>query len=313
MKVVFAGTPEFAAHILDQLLRAGFNITRVLTRPDRPAGRGMKDTASAVKKLALSRGLKLLQPQTLKDPALIDELNRVSPDVMVVAAYGLILPKAVLKLPRFGCINIHASLLPKWRGATPIQHALLAGDTETGISIMQMDEGLDTGPVLMQTRTRIAADDTALSLHDRLAQLGGEAIVRTLRSLELDELQPQPQQQQGASYAGKLGKAEAQINWRKDAVQVERTVRAFNPNPGAYTTLNGETLKIWKARLEEPMSGKPGEIVSVDRSGIVVACGTGAVRIEELQKAGGQRLPVREFLSGYALKTGSCFGPKFNS
>ncbi|HMK13715.1 MAG TPA: methionyl-tRNA formyltransferase [Burkholderiales bacterium] len=308
MKVVFAGTPEFAAHILDQLLRAGFNITRVLTRPDRPAGRGMKDTASAVKKLALSRGLKLLQPQTLKDPALIDELNRVSPDVMVVAAYGLILPKAVLKLPRFGCINIHASLLPKWRGATPIQHALLAGDTETGISIMQMDEGLDTGPVLMQTRTRIAADDTALSLHDKLAQLGGEAIVRALRSLELGELQPQPQQQQGASYAGKLGKAEAQINWRKDAVQVERTVRAFNPNPGAYTTLNGETLKIWKARLEEPMSGKPGEIVSVDRSGIVVACGTGAVRIEELQKAGGQRLPVREFLSGYALKTGSCFG-----
>jgi len=308
MKVVFAGTPEFAAHILDQLLRAGFNITRVLTRPDRPAGRGMKDTASAVKKLALSRGLKLLQPQTLKDPALIDELNRVSPDVMVVAAYGLILPKAVLKLPRFGCINIHASLLPKWRGATPIQHALLAGDTETGISIMQMDEGLDTGPVLMQTRTRVAADDTALSLHEKLAQLGGEAIVRTLRSLELGELQPQPQQQQGASYAGKLGKAEAQINWRKDAVQVERTVRAFNPNPGAYTTLNGETLKIWKARLEEPMSGKPGEIVSVDRSGIVVACGTGAVRIEELQKAGGQRLPVREFLSGYALKTGSCFG-----
>ncbi|MFI4922737.1 MAG: methionyl-tRNA formyltransferase [Burkholderiales bacterium] len=308
MNVVFAGTPEFAAHILDQLLRSGFNIARVLTRPDRPAGRGMKDTASAVKRLALSHGLKLQQPQTLKEPALIDELNRLSPDVMVVAAYGLILPKAVLKLPRFGCINIHASLLPKWRGATPIQHALLAGDTETGISIMQMEEGLDTGPVLLQTRLRIAADDTAQTLHDKLAQLGGETIVRTLRALEHGELQPQPQPQHGASYAGKLGKAEAHINWGKDAVQVERTVRAFNPNPGAYTTLNGETLKIWKARLEERMSGKPGEIVRVDRLGIVVACGTGAVRIEEVQKAGGQRLPVREFLSGFALKPGICFG-----
>jgi methionyl-tRNA formyltransferase len=308
MNVVFAGTPEFAAHILDQLLRYGFNIVRVLTRPDRPAGRGMKDTASAVKRLALSHELKLQQPQSLKEPALIDELNRLSPDVMVVAAYGLILPKAVLKLPRFGCINIHASLLPKWRGATPIQHALLAGDTETGISVMQMDEGLDTGPVLLQTRLRIAADDTAQTLHDKLAQLGGETIVRTLRALEHGELQPQPQPQQGASYAGKLGKAEAHINWGKDAVQVERTVRAFNPNPGAYTTLNGETLKIWKARLEERMSGKPGEIVSVDRLGIVVACGTGAVRIEEVQKAGGQRLPVREFLSGFALKPGICFG-----
>ncbi|MGH8710426.1 MAG: methionyl-tRNA formyltransferase [Burkholderiales bacterium] len=308
MNVVFAGTPEFAAHILDQLLRSGFNIARVLTRPDRPAGRGMKDTASAVKRLALSHGLKLLQPQTLKESTLLDELKRISPDVMVVAAYGLILPKAVLKLPRLGCINIHASLLPRWRGATPIQHALLAGDTKTGISIMQMDEGLDTGPVLMQARLSIAADDTAQTLHDRLAQLGGEAVVRTLRGLERGELQPQPQLQQGASYAGKLGKAEAQINWQKEAVQVERAVRAFNPNPGAYTTLNGETLKIWKARLEDRMSGKPGEIVSVDRRGIVVACGTGAVRIEEVQKAGGQRLQVSEFLSGFALKPGICFG-----
>ncbi|MGH8753422.1 MAG: methionyl-tRNA formyltransferase [Burkholderiales bacterium] len=308
MNVVFAGTPEFAAHILDQLLRSGFNIARVLTRPDRPAGRGMKDTASAVKRLALSHGLKLLQPQTLKESTLLDELKRISPDVMVVAAYGLILPKAVLKLPRLGCINIHASLLPRWRGATPIQHALLAGDTKTGISIMQMDEGLDTGPVLMQARLSIAADDTAQTLHDRLAQLGGEAVVRTLRGIERGDLQPQPQLKQGASYAGKLGKAEAQINWQKEAVQVERAVRAFNPNPGAYTTLNGETLKIWKARLEDRMSGKPGEIVSVDRRGIVVACGTGAVRIEEVQKAGGQRLPVSEFLSGFALKPGICFG-----
>lgn len=268
----------------------------------------MKDTASAVKRLALSHGLKLLQPQTLKEPTLLEELKRISPDVMVVAAYGMILPKAVLDLPRLGCINIHASLLPRWRGATPIQHAILAGDTETGISIMQMDEGLDTGPVLMQARLRIAADDTAQTLHDKLAQLGGEAVVRTLRGLERGELQPQPQLQQGASYAGKLEKAEAQIDWQNEAVQVERTVRAFNPNPGAYTTLNGETLKIWKARLEDRMSGKPGEIVSIDRRGVVVACGTGAVRIEEVQKTGGRRLPVREFLSGFALKPGICFG-----
>ena len=308
MKVAFAGTPEFAAHALDHLLRSGFNIALVLTQPDRPAGRGMKTTASAVKRLALSHGLKLQQPQTLKEPALIDELKRLYPDVMVVAAYGLILPKAVLRLPRLGCINIHASLLPRWRGAAPIQHALLAGDTETGISIMQMDEGLDTGPVLMQVRLRITANDTAQTLHDKLAQLGGEAIVRTLHGLERGELQPQCQPQQGASYAGKLGKAEAQINWQNEAVQVERAVRAFNPNPGAYTTLNGEILKIWKARLEDRLSGKPGEIVSVDGRGIVVACGTGAVRIEEVQKAGGQRLPVREFLSGFALKPGACFG-----
>jgi len=308
MKIVFAGTPEFAAQALERLLQSGFNIVLVLTQPDRPAGRGMKPTASAVKRLASKHGLKVLQPQTLKETALQDELSRLSADVMVVAAYGLILPKALLSLPRLGCINIHASLLPRWRGAAPIQHALLAGDSETGISIMQMDEGLDTGPVLMQVRLRIAADDTAQTLHDKLAQLGGEAIVRTLHGLERAELQPQPQPQQGASYAGKLGKTEAQINWQMEAVQIERAVRAFNPNPGAYTTLNGETLKIWKTQLERRLSGKPGEIVNVDGRGIVVACGAGAVRIEELQRAGGQRLPVREFLSGFALNPGICMG-----
>jgi methionyl-tRNA formyltransferase len=308
MKIVFAGTPEFAAQALERLLQSGFNLVLVLTQPDRRAGRGMKPTASAVQRLASKHGLKVLQPQTLKETALQDELSRLSADVMVVAAYGLILPKTLLILPRLGCINIHASLLPRWRGAAPIQHALLAGDSETGISIMQMDEGLDTGPVLMQVRLRIAADDTAQTLHDKLAQLGGEAIVRTLHGLERAELQPQPQPQQGVSYAGKLGKTEAQINWQMEAVQIERAVRAFNPNPGAYTTLNGETLKIWKAQLEDRLNGKPGEIVSVDGRGIVVACGAGAVRIEELQRAGGQRLPVREFLSGFALNPGICMG-----
>ncbi|HXZ95900.1 MAG TPA: methionyl-tRNA formyltransferase [Burkholderiales bacterium] len=308
MKVIFAGTPEFAACALEQLLRSGFKIVLVLTQPDRPAGRGMKAKASAVKRLALKHRLDLMQPQTLKDPGLLETMNRLSPDVMVVAAYGLILPNAVLQLPRLGCINIHASLLPKWRGAAPIQHALLAGDTETGISIMQMDEGMDTGPVLLQTRMKIAADETAQTLHDRLARQGGEAIVRVLRELERGELHPQRQAQRGASYAAKLGNADAQINWQNEAVQIERAVRAFNPNPGAYTTLNGKIMKIWKARLEDHVGGKPGEIVSVERDSIVVACGVGAMRIEEAQRAGGKRMPAREFLQGFELKPGNCLG-----
>jgi methionyl-tRNA formyltransferase len=244
----------------------------------------------------------------LKAPELVDGLNQLCPDVLVVAAYGLILPKSILKLPRLGCINIHASLLPKWRGAAPIQHALLAGDTETGISIMQMNEGLDTGPLLMQAKVRIAADDTAQTLHDKLAQKAGEVIVLALRGLKRGELRPYPQPQEGASYAGKLKKTDAQIDWQKAAIQVERSVRAFNPAPGAYTTLNGQSLKIWKAQLEECLHGKPGTIISVDENSIIVACGTGAVRIKEVQKAGGRRLPVEKFLQGFALKPGTYFG-----
>ncbi|HYA20233.1 MAG TPA: methionyl-tRNA formyltransferase [Burkholderiales bacterium] len=308
MKVIFAGTPEFAARALQQLLHSEFEIVLVLTQPDRPAGRGMNVRASAVKQLALRHGISLMQPQTLKEPGLLESLKQFSPDVMIVAAYGLIFPKAVLELPRLGCINIHASLLPRWRGAAPVQHALLAGDTETGISIMQMDEGLDTGPVLMQTRLKIAADETAQTLQDKLAQQGGEAIVPALRALERGELHPQPQPWHGASYAGKLGKADAQINWENEAAQVDRTVRAFNPSPGAYTRFNGEILKIWKVKPWDHLAGKPGEIVRVEEDGILVACGTGAIRIEEAQRAGGKRLPVRELLQGYPLKPGICLG-----
>ena len=308
MRIIFAGTPEFAAQALVQLLGAGFDIALVLTQPDRSAGRGMKANTSAVKHLAMTRRLKLLQPKTLKDPEMLKELQRAAADVMVVAAYGLLLPKTVLDLPRLGCINIHASLLPRWRGAAPIQRALLAGDAETGVSIMQMDEGLDTGPVLMQERILIAADDNAQSLHDKLARLGGESIVRALLALERGQLRPQPQPATGASYAAKVQKTEAQIDWQGAASQIERAVRAFNPQPGAYTVLNGETLKIWKTRLDYQAHGKPGEVISADDRGIVVACGSGGLRIEELQKAGGKRLPAQAFLSGFALREGARLG-----
>jgi methionyl-tRNA formyltransferase len=308
MRIVFAGTSEFAAQALEQLLSAGFDIALVLTQPDRSAGRGMKVNTSAVKQLAMTRGLKLLQPHTLKDPETLNELQRTAADVIVVAAYGLILPNTVLDLPRLGCINIHASLLPRWRGAAPIQRALLAGDAETGVSIMQMDEGLDTGPVLMQERVPIASDDNAQSLHDKLATLGGESIVRALHALERGQLRPQPQPATGASYAAKVQKAEAQIDWQGAASQIERAVRAFNPQPGAYTVLNGETLKIWKTRLDNQAHGKPGEVISADNRGIVVACGSGGLRIEELQKAGGKRLPAQAFLSGFNLREGARLG-----
>ncbi|MGH8744606.1 MAG: methionyl-tRNA formyltransferase [Burkholderiales bacterium] len=308
MKLVFAGTPEFAAQALEQMLRSGLSPALVLTRPDRPAGRGLKATASAVKELALRRGLELLQPHTLKETATLEKLKQVAPEVMVVAAYGLILPKTILELPHFGCINIHASLLPKWRGAAPIQRALLAGDAVTGITIMQMDEGLDTGPVLLQQRLQITDDDTGQTLHDKLARLGGECIVRTLQSLERGELRPQRQPQAGASYATKVEKAEAEINWGKDARLIERMVRAFNPYPGASTQLNGQPLKIWKARVENHVAGKPGEVMMAKGRDIIVACGTGGLRIEELQKAGSKRLPAQAFLTGSAVKPGVRFG-----
>ncbi|MGH8751135.1 MAG: methionyl-tRNA formyltransferase [Burkholderiales bacterium] len=308
MKIAFAGTPEFAAQALEHLQHAGFELGLVLTQPDRPAGRGMHTGISAVKQLALKHGLKLMQPPTLKDAAVVAEIKCRAPDVMVVAAYGLILPKTVLSLPRLGCLNIHASLLPRWRGAAPIQRALLAGDAETGISIMQMDSGLDTGPVLLQERLNIATDETAQTLHDKLARLGGECIVRVLQALESGALRSQPQTEQGATYAAKLDKGEAEIDWNKPASQIERAVRAFNPVPGASTRFNGEMLKIWKARFVESMQGAPGEIVKADVEGIMVACGGGGLRIEELQKAGGRRLTAQAFMAGFAVRTGTRLG-----
>jgi methionyl-tRNA formyltransferase len=261
---------------------------------------------SAVKQAALENGLAVSQPQTLKAIEVQHELAAIGADAMVVAAYGLILPQAVLDLPRLGCLNIHASLLPRWRGAAPIQRAILAGDRETGISIMRMDAGLDTGAVLLEEKIPIAADDTAQTLHDKLAVLGATCVVRALDALSRGTLQPQPQSAEGVTYAAKIGKAEAQLDWRRAAPELERAVRAYNPFPVAQASMDGEPLKIWQARATEA-AGQPGQVLHVGADGIVVACGSGALRIEQLQKAGGKKLGAGEFLRGYAIQPGACF------
>lgn len=304
MKLIFAGTPDFAAAALAALLDAGHEVALVLTQPDRPAGRGMALQASPVKRLAQARGIEVFQPTTLRDEAAQARIAAVGAEVMVVAAYGLILPQRVLDLPRHGCLNIHASLLPRWRGAAPIQRALLAGDAETGVCIMQMEAGLDTGPVLLREATPIAAADTAATLHDRLAAIGARLIVDALTRLPLAaEQQPEA----GVTYAAKIDKAESAIDWSQPAAAVDRQVRAFNPFPGAHSTLSGVGLKVWQA---EPVagSGLPGQVLAAGRDGIVVACGDGALRLTELQKAGGKRLTAAQFLAGNALQPGERFG-----
>jgi methionyl-tRNA formyltransferase len=305
LRVAFAGTPPFAATALAAILDAGHDVALVLTQPDRPQGRGLKLAPSAVKALAVERGLPVLQPPTLK-AAPLPAGTKV--DVLIVAAYGLILPRAMLDWPRHGAINIHASLLPRWRGAAPIQRALLAGDGETGISIMQMDAGLDTGPVIERVVVPIAPRDTAGALTDRLAAAGAEAIVRTLATLaNAGALAAQPQDASAASYAGKIERADAAIHWDDDAATIDRAIRAFNPAPGAFARLQGETIKIWAA---EPVSGSPGpagRIVSADGNGLLVACGRGALRVRELQRAGGRRLSAAAFLAGHPVAAGTTF------
>ena len=304
MRLIFAGTPEFAALALQALLAAGHTVPLVLTQPDRPAGRGMQLLPSAVKRCAQGHGLTLYQPERLKDPVTHGPLRDAAADLMVVAAYGLILPQAVLDLPRLGCLNIHASLLPRWRGAAPIQRAIAAGDQETGITIMRMDAGLDTGPMLLQRALPIAGDDTAATLHDKLAGLGAEMIVEALS--RLDSLTPTPQPGKGATYAGKIDKREALLDWRRPAQELERQVRAFNPFPIATASFNATPLKISRARLAAD-SGTPGTVLQVDDAGIVVACGSGALRLTELQKPGGKRLTVRDFLHGFPVAVGAGF------
>jgi methionyl-tRNA formyltransferase len=303
LKLVFAGTPEFAAVSLEALLRARHDVALVLTRPDRPAGRGLKPQSSAVKRLALERGLPLLQPSTLGDAATLAAVAAARPAALVVAAYGLILPPALLALPPLGCLNVHASLLPRWRGAAPIQRALLAGDKTTGITIMKMDEGLDTGAILLQDATAIAPDDTAGSLHDKLAALGARLIVRAL------EISPAPVAQDGnsATYAARIGRGEAEIDWRKPAEEIERSIRAFNPAPGAWTRHEGVELKIWRAGIEHGVHAAPGTVCAAEPAGIVVACGSAGLRIMELQRAGGKRLTAGAFLSGFRLASGARF------
>ena len=306
MKIIFAGTPQFAASALAALLRE-HQIVAVLTQPDRPSGRGMQLTASPVKQLAVQHGLPVLQPATLKTAEAQREIAALDAEVMVVAAYGLILPQAVLQLPRYGCLNIHASLLPRWRGAAPIQRAILAGDAETGITIMQMDEGLDTGDMLLRRACPIAPNDTAQTLHDRLAGIGADSILEVLRLLQDSRLAPVRQDDAAATYAAKLLKSEAQIDWRRDARQIERAVRAFNPFPVSHASLDGVAIKIWQAVLQEGAQGEAGEIMAADKRGITVACGKDALRLDVLQRPGGKAQPAVQFLQAMPVKPGDRF------
>lgn len=310
MKVIFAGTPAFAAAALAALIEADHRIMAVLTQPDRPAGRGMKPVASPVKLLAQQHQLPVLQPSTLKNSEIQTQLGSLQADVLVVAAYGLILPQAVLDLPPLGCLNIHASLLPRWRGAAPIQRAILAGDSETGITIMQMDAGLDTGDMLLKQSLPIDSNETAASLHDKLSALGAKCIVKALESLPQGTLMAVKQNEGQACYAAKISKSEAAIDWHQPASQIDRVVRAFNPTPGAYTQYQDGMLKIWQAVIvadKSEQSAKIGEIVAVDRDGITVTCGEGALRITVVQKPGGKKLSVADFLAGNSLRPGEMF------
>ena len=314
MKIIFAGTPEFAVSALAALHAAGHTISLVLTQPDRPAGRGMQLHPSPVKQFALAHAIPVAQPTSLRlDGKYAEEaqaahalLKATEHDVMVVAAYGLILPQSVLQIPRLGCINIHGSLLPRWRGAAPIHRAIEIGDKQTGITIMQMDEGLDTGAMLLSETAEIYADDTTGVLHDRLANMGGRLIVDAMRALESGKLLATPQPEIGVTYAAKISKQEAVLNFQDGAEVLERKVRAFNPFPAASAEIQGITLKIWHAQYLD-VTGEPGQILSVADDGVTVACGRGALVLKELQKPGGKRLPAAEFLKGFPMKSGQRF------
>jgi methionyl-tRNA formyltransferase len=315
MNIIFAGTPDFARTALEHLLAAGFQVPLVLSQPDRPAGRGLKLQASPVKQLALERGIAVAQPRGLRlDGKYADDaeaarqaIEAARADAMVVAAYGLILPRWVLDAPRLGCLNIHASLLPRWRGAAPIHRAIEAGDAQTGVTIMQMDEGLDTGDMLLREALPIQADDTTARLHDRLATLGGRLIVEALELAACGGLHAEPQPDAGVTYAHKIDKAEAAIDWSLPAANIERRVRAFDPFPGASTALGGESIKVWAAHRADG-AGAPGTVLDVGDSGIVVACGEQALRLTSLQRAGGKRLPAADFLRGFPIARGQRLG-----
>lgn len=307
MKIIFAGTPEFAASALAALLKE-HEIIAVLTQPDRPAGRGMQLSASPVKQLALQHGLTVLQPASLKGEEAQQQIAALNAEVMVVAAYGLILPQAVLEMPRYGCLNIHASLLPRWRGAAPIQRAILAGDSETGITIMQMDVGLDTGDMLLTDACPIEVTDNAQTLHDKLAVMGASSIVNALNLLEKNSLIPVRQDDALACYAAKLLKGEAQIDWNQDAEQIARAVRAYNPFPVCQAKLNDIVVKIWQAEVvSADKSGVPGEVLTADKSGITVACGKDALRLIVLQRPGGRAQPAVQFLQAMPVHLGDHF------
>ncbi|MCK0106714.1 methionyl-tRNA formyltransferase [Marinobacter sp. S0848L] len=299
MRIVFAGTPDFAAIALKAILAAGHTVVGVYSQPDRPAGRGRKLMPSPVKQVALDANIPVFQPQSLKPEDAQQELAALKPDVMIVAAYGLILPKAVLDIPSHGCLNIHASLLPRWRGAAPIQRAIAAGDAETGITIMQMDVGLDTGDMLLKTATPINPDDTGGSLHDRLADMGGDAIVEALAKLSQSALTGEPQNDDEACYAHKLSKEEGHIDWNNSATDIERLIRAFNPWPGTFTDLGKQRIRLHQAQALEQGSDKaPGTVLRREREGIDIACGTGSLRVTKVQLPGTRALTVNDLING---------------
>jgi methionyl-tRNA formyltransferase len=308
LRIIFMGTPPLAATVLEALLREeSFNVIAVVTQPDQPKGRDLKLQPSAVKELALKSNLPVMQPERAREPQFIEQVRALTPDLIVVAAYGQILPQALLDLPKFGCLNVHTSSLPKYRGAAPIQWAILNGDSETGVTIMKMDAGLDTGAIVSEERTAIAGDDTAQTLHDRLAQIGGALLVQTIPGYVTGKIVPRLQPEEGVTYARKITKEDGRLDWSQPAIVLWNRVRGLTPWPGTFTLIRRKhgtvLLKILCAELVEA-TGKPGEILSVEQVGVVVACGEGALRCTELQREGGKRLRAAQFLAGFPLCTG---------
>jgi methionyl-tRNA formyltransferase len=309
LRIIFMGTPELAGASLRALLAAPeFSVVAVVTQPDQPKGRGLKLQASPVKEIAMQHQLPVLQPTRAREETFIQQLRELSPDLIAVAAYGQILPASILELPRFGCLNVHTSLLPKYRGAAPIQRAILDGEIETGVTIMKMDAGMDTGAILTQEKTPIAPADNSQILHDRLAQIGAALLVRTIPEYIAGKIQPQPQPVEGVSYAAKIKKQDGEIDWTQSARAIGNRVRALTPWPGAFTHLpahpQSQLLKIWEAEPVET-SGTPGEILKADKSGIVIGCGEGSLRVRTLQREGGRRMSAAEFLVGHPLTLGT--------
>lgn len=309
MKVVFMGTPDFSVHALEAIVEAGHTVTCVVTQPDKPKGRSREMQSTPVKRCALKYGIPVFQPVKIKTPEAIETLRSYEADVFVVAAFGQILSREILDMPRYGSINIHASLLPKYRGAAPIQWAILNGETETGVTIMQMDEGIDTGDMLLKQTVPISDRETGESLHDKLAQTGARLITEALTALEKGELIPEKQDDARSCYAKMLTKALGHVNWEKGAVTIERLVRGLNAWPGAYTSYHGKTMKLWESFLEEgEADGEPGTVSEVEKDAIIVNTGEGRLRITEVQLEGKKRMPVRDFLLGYQIRKGETLG-----
>jgi len=308
LSLIFAGTPEFSVPALEALIASRHRVLGVYTQPDRPAGRGQQVTMSAVKQCALKHRLPVEQPQTLKDPAAVERLAQYQADLMIVVAYGLLLPKTVLDTPPLGCVNIHASLLPRWRGAAPIQRAIQAGDKESGVTIMQMDVGLDTGPMLLERVAPLDARETGGTLHDRLSRLGAEAVLEALDAIAAGTAKPVEQPNEGATYAAKIRKEEASIDWSKSAVEIDRQVRAFNPWPIAETRWNGQQLRVWEAVvLDKKSAAAAGTVIATSSDGIEVATGEGTLQLTRVQAAGRKAMPAADFLRAHRPE-GAVFG-----